>query len=164
MIALKRELNLLLLAVGFLTRLPITFQLDYNAQTLNASSRYFTLVGALLGLCMAAVYLGASALFPASVAVLMVLIANLLLTGCFHQDGLADMADGFGGAFQRERKLEVMKDSRLGTYGSSALIATLVGKRCHVALPRALSSTHPTPQTQTRVKPSRYHSRCPLPI
>lgn len=125
MIALKRELNLLLLAVGFLTRLPITFQLDYNAQTLNASSRYFTLVGALLGLCMAAVYLGASALFPASVAVLMVLIANLLLTGCFHQDGLADMADGFGGAFQRERKLEVMKDSRLGTYGSSALIATL---------------------------------------
>lgn len=123
--AFKRELNLLLLALGFLTRLPITLQLDYNAQTLNASSRYFTLVGALLGLCMAAVYLATSAIFPATIAVLFVLIANLLMTGCFHQDGLADMADGFGGAFDRNRKLEIMKDSRLGTYGSSALIATL---------------------------------------
>lgn len=125
MIALKREVNLLLLALGFLTRLPITLQLNYNPQTLNASSRYFTLVGALLGLCMAAVYFATSAVFPTTVAVLFVLIANLLMTGCFHQDGLADMADGFGGAFERQRKLEIMKDSRLGTYGSSALIATL---------------------------------------
>lgn len=123
--ALKRELNLLFLALGFLTRLPMTMQLNYNPQTLNASSRYFTLVGALLGLCMAAVYLAATTVFPATVAVLLVLIANLLMTGCFHQDGLADMADGFGGAFDRVRKLEIMKDSRLGTYGSSALIATL---------------------------------------
>ncbi len=122
---LTRELNLFLLALGFLTRFPITMELNYNSQTLNASSRYFTVVGAIIGLCMALVYSAASQLFPATVAVLLMIIANLLLTGCFHQDGLADMADGFGGAFERARKLEIMKDSRLGTYGSSALIATL---------------------------------------
>ncbi|MGB0865029.1 MAG: adenosylcobinamide-GDP ribazoletransferase [Granulosicoccaceae bacterium] len=125
MTALKRELNLLMLALGFLTRLPIPLELNYSEQTLNASSRYFTLVGAFVGLCMAAVYVAASTIWPESVAVLLVLLTNLLLTGCFHQDGLADMADGFGGAFERQRKLEIMKDSRLGTYGSCALIATL---------------------------------------
>lgn len=123
--ALKAELNLFWLALGFLTRLPVPRQLDYSPRTLNASSRYFTLVGALLGLAMGAVYTLAAALYPPSVAVLLALLANLLLCGCFHQDGLADMADGFGGAFERQRKLEIMKDSRLGTYGASALFATL---------------------------------------
>lgn len=123
--SLKRELNLLLLALGFLSRIPVPMQLDYNAQTLNASSRYFTVIGVLIGACMAAIYAAASQVFPASVAVLMMLIGNLLLTGCFHQDGLADMADGFGGAFEPRRKLEIMKDSRLGTYGSCALVMAL---------------------------------------
>jgi len=123
--AIRRELNLLLLALGFLTRIPVNMQLDYNAKTLNASSRYFTVIGLLLGLCMSLAYVASSQIFPVSVAVLFVLISNLLLTGCFHQDGLADMADGFGGAFERQRKLDIMKDSRLGTYGSCALIVIL---------------------------------------
>lgn len=123
--ARPRQLNLFLLALGFLTRIPPPTQLDYSPQALSASARYFTLVGAVVGLCMAATYLLLSPMLPPSVTILLVLIANLLLTGCFHQDGLADMADGFGGAFQVQRKLEIMKDSRLGTYGNCALLATL---------------------------------------
>ncbi len=122
---LSGQLNLLLLALGFLTRIPVPCKLDYSAQTLSASSRYFALVGAFIGLCMAAVYMLCSVGLPPSVALVLVLISNLALTGCFHQDGLADMADGFGGAFEVQRKLEIMKDSRLGTYGSCALLATL---------------------------------------
>lgn len=125
MSAIRAELNLLLLALGFLTRLPISISLHYSESALNASSRYFGLIGAIIGLFMLAAYTSTSLLFPSSVAVLFLLIANLLLTGCFHQDGLADMADGFGGSFERSRKLEIMKDSRLGTYGSIALIAIL---------------------------------------
>ena len=55
-------------------------------------------------------------------------IVSLLVTGVFHEDGLADMADGFGGGFDKSRKLEIMKDSRLGTYGSAALMMVLLGK------------------------------------
>jgi len=123
--AIKRECNLFLLALGFLSRLPIPWALDYNANTLNASSRYFGVVGACIGLCMVSVFSLAHLVFSHELSVLLMLVANLLLTGCFHQDGLADMADGFGGAFEPARKLTIMKDSRLGTYGSSALIATL---------------------------------------
>lgn len=123
--SIPRQLNLLLLATGFLTRLPLPFSLDFNPEAQHASTRYFTLVGAIIGLIMALVYWASSLVLPATIAVLLVLIANLLLTGCFHQDGLADMADGFGGAFEARRKLDIMKDSRLGTYGSCALIASL---------------------------------------
>ena len=53
---------------------------------------------------------------------------SLLLTGAFHEDGLADTADGFGGAFLREKKISIMKDSRIGTYGATALVMALLGK------------------------------------
>lgn len=56
------------------------------------------------------------------------MVLSLLLLGAFHEDGLADMADGVGGGMTAERRLEIMKDSRIGTYGSSALIMVLLGK------------------------------------
>jgi adenosylcobinamide-GDP ribazoletransferase len=62
------------------------------------------------------------------VAAATALAAQLLLTGALHEDGLADMADGFGGGFTRARKLEIMRDSRLGTYGGAALMLSLLAR------------------------------------
>jgi adenosylcobinamide-GDP ribazoletransferase len=67
----------------------------------------------------------ASAVFPPAVAVGLSIGASVLLTGGFHEDGLADTADALGGAVSRERALEIMKDSRIGTYGALALVIVL---------------------------------------
>jgi adenosylcobinamide-GDP ribazoletransferase len=78
---------------------------------------YFPLIGWLVGAVAAAVYWGAVHLWPPVVAVLLSTGASVLLTGAFHEDGLADVCDGFGGGWTRARILEIMKDSRVGTYG-----------------------------------------------
>ncbi|ABL98970.1 adenosylcobinamide-GDP ribazoletransferase [Shewanella amazonensis] len=124
----KRELELFLLALTFFTRIPVPVKLDYSGEGLNRASRYFGLVGTLVGLIAALVFYLTQFIFPASVAVVLAMIATVLLTGGFHEDGLADTADGFGGAFERERKLEIMKDSRVGSYGSLALMLALLLK------------------------------------
>ena len=119
---LQHEIALFKLALSFLTRIPIHID-DYSDDKLNKASGYFPLVGVfigcLLGLCVYLLQL----VLPISVSVVLVIIIGLLLTGGFHEDGLADVADGFGGAFDTHRKLEIMKDSRLGTYGTLALIS-----------------------------------------
>ncbi|MBT1444390.1 adenosylcobinamide-GDP ribazoletransferase [Shewanella sp. JM162201] len=124
----KRELELFLLALTFFTRIPVPVRLDNSPERLNRASRYFGLVGTLVGLLSALVFFLAQFVFPASVAVVLAMIGSVVLTGGFHEDGLADTADGFGGAFERERKLEIMKDSRVGSYGSLALVLALLLK------------------------------------
>ena len=118
---LHRELTLTATAVLFLTRLPVGRWASGDPAALAAASRYFPLVGALLALLQTLVWLLAISLLPALVAVLLVVIAGVVLTGALHEDGLADVADS-AGAFERARKLEIMRDSRLGTYGVVALI------------------------------------------
>lgn len=125
---MKRQLHLFLLALGFFSRLPIPAWVDYSSDNLNRASRYFALVGALLGALVALVFWGTQQLFPETVSLWLAMAFSLLLTGAFHEDGLADTADGFGGAFEREKKLAIMKDSRIGTYGASALMMALLGK------------------------------------
>jgi adenosylcobinamide-GDP ribazoletransferase len=99
---------------------------------------YFPLVGALVGAWGGAVYWLASAVWPASVAVVLSIIATVVLTGAFHEDGLADAADGFGGGWDRERILAIMRDSRIGAYGAIALVLVLLAKVAALsALPRA---------------------------
>ena len=88
---------------------------------LSASVRYFPLVGSAVGLAMGATVWFASYVVPVSVAVVLALIIGVLCTGAFHEDGVADVADS-AGAFSIDRKLEIMRDSRVGTYGSLALI------------------------------------------
>lgn len=111
--------------------------IEYSPELLNRSSRYYTLVGWLLGALVAGLFLAASQLFSPSVSLWLAMACSLLLTGVFHEDGLADTADGFGGAFLREKKLLIMKDSRIGNYGAAALIMALLGK--YVLL---IESTH----------------------
>lgn len=124
----KQELNLAGIALTFFSRIPCPVKLDYSADKLSKASRYFALVGWLLGALVSLVLYLSSLIFSLDISVWLAMAFSLLLTGCFHEDGLADMADGFGGGFTTEQKLNIMKDSRVGTYGASILIFALLGK------------------------------------
>lgn len=114
------HLKLFLLALSFYTRLPTPKNQDYNQ--LPQASIYLPLVGwvvgGLTGLCF---YL-ANILWPQPTALILSLICGILLTGAFHEDGFADVCDGFGGGYGKQRILEIMKDSQIGVYGAVGLI------------------------------------------
>lgn len=120
--------QLLLLAISFLTRLPVQLRFNVSGAHLNQASRYFALVGLLLGGLLALSYGIFQLLLPASISVLLMMAVGLLLTGAFHEDGWANVWDGFGGGWQVSQKLAIMKDSRLGTYGAAALFIMLLVK------------------------------------
>jgi adenosylcobinamide-GDP ribazoletransferase len=124
---IKEQLIAFGTALMFLTRLPVGKFCSGDAVVLSVSTRYFPLVGALVGLLLSAFLIAAYQLLPASVAVVLMLIVSVRLTGAFHEDGLADVADS-AGAFDIDRKLEIMRDSRVGTYGAMALILLVLGK------------------------------------
>lgn len=125
---MKAELNIFLSAVMFLTRLPVSHFVKYDPEHLSKSTLYFPIVGAFVGSIGAASLLLASLKCSPTLAVLASMTATILLTGAFHEDGLADSADGFGGGYTKERILEIMKDSRIGTYGAIALWLFLTAK------------------------------------
>lgn len=119
------ELRLFLIALQFLTRLPVPARVGFDPQWLNESARHFPLVGACVGVLAAGVLWAAGGVFPVGVAVGLSMAATVLLTGAFHEDGLADTCDALGGAVSRERALEIMKDSRIGSYGAVGLLLVL---------------------------------------
>ena len=117
---MKKQLELLLLALGFYTRVSCPNPLDY--QKLPQSSIYLPVIGWLVGsVCALSFYL-AALLWPPLTAAICALIVGVLLTGAFHEDGFADVCDGFGGGWGKERILEIMKDSVIGAYGAIGLI------------------------------------------
>jgi adenosylcobinamide-GDP ribazoletransferase len=122
------ELRLALLALQFLTRVPVPAWVGYRDEWLHQCARHFPLVGLFIGAVAALALLGASALWPWPLAVLLSMAATLVLTGAFHEDGLADTFDALGGAVSRDKALAIMKDSRLGTYGTVALVMVLALK------------------------------------
>jgi len=124
----KAQLNLFYLALSFFTRLPVPKTMHYSESLLNKANRYFSLVGLITGLLLALSYLCFSSFLPANISILLMMGISLLLTGAFHEDGLADMADGIGGAFNIEKRLTIMKDSRIGTYGAVTLVIALLLK------------------------------------
>ncbi len=128
MTVIKYQLNLFFLALGFFSRIPMPAWVSYSSENLNRSSRYFTLVGWLLGGLVAIVFCVMDLFFSINVSLWFAMTFSLLLTGAFHEDGLADTADGFGGGYSIEKKLDIMKDSRVGTYGAVILIMALMGK------------------------------------
>ena len=125
---LRRELALFFSALGFFTRLPVPAWVGYDAARLTQSARYFPAVGLLIGGIGAAVFWLAAVLWPQPVAVLLAMATTIYLTGAFHEDGLADTADGLGGGWDKQRILEIMKDSRVGSYGVIATVLALLGK------------------------------------
>ena len=124
----KHQLNLFYLALSFFSRLPVPKTMQYSAELLHQSNRYFSLVGIVLALILISFYSVANLIFPVSISIVLVIIISLLLTGAFHEDGLADMADGIGGGLTIEKRLTIMKDSRLGTYGTVTLVSALALK------------------------------------
>lgn len=116
------------LAMGFFSRLPMPKNTPYSEERMNRSGRYFSTVGLLLGVLCGGVFLLLDAVLPSAIAIFLMMSFSLMLTGAFHEDGLTDMADGIGGGMTVERRLTIMKDSRIGTYGASALIMALLGK------------------------------------
>ena len=132
-----------LLAVQFFTRIPVTGRLaawvGYSPAMLRASAAHFPGVGWLAALLSAGVYaalhaaLAPQPLAPA-VAAVFCTVATVWMTGGFHEDGLADVVDGLGGAADRERALNIMKDSRLGAFGAMALVLALLAKTSLLAL------------------------------
>lgn len=123
-----RELRRFLIAVGYFTRVPIPAWVGWAQTELNRATRYFPLVGMLVGMIGAsALYVAAKGL-PLALAVALSMLATIVVTGAFHEDGLADSADGFGGGWEKAQVLAIMKDSRLGTFGAIALVAALALK------------------------------------
>lgn len=145
---LRREGIALLGAIRFFTRIPVSNRVPHSAEGLNHSARYFPLVGVLVGAGSALVFGLAAMLWPVPVAVLLAMAASIYLTGAFHEDGLSDMADGIGGGWDKARILEIMKDSRVGSYGVVALVLALLGKFLllsslpQMVIPLALISGH----------------------
>ncbi|WP_421695918.1 adenosylcobinamide-GDP ribazoletransferase [Aestuariivirga sp.] len=116
-----------LTALRFLTRLPVPFVRTVDPPPLRDSMWMFPVVGMLIGaFSTAALVLAHLARLPDLFAGLFALAIAAMLTGAFHEDGLADVADGFGGGATREERLEIMKDSRIGAYGTLTLIITIL--------------------------------------
>ena len=123
-------------ATRFLTRVPLPGR-AVESHELAPATAWFPLIGALVGAITAAIVVFTS-------SVVLGLIAAALLTGCFHEDGLADACDGLGGGFTRERALAIMRDSRIGSYGAIALILLYLARFTLFAqLGRALLVTLP---------------------
>ncbi len=114
-------------AFTFLTRLPLSRFASGDPEVMARATLLFPVVGLVIGSIVGLVFIGAEALMPLPLAVLATLVVGILLTGGFHEDGLADVADSTG-AFGREAKLEIMRDSRIGTYGALALILLIVAR------------------------------------
>lgn len=123
-----RELRLFFTALMFFTRIPCGRWAGSSQDDLNRASRYFPWVGVLVGAFGAGVYWLSHQFFPQEVAVLLSMVATLLLTGAFHEDGLADAADGLGGGWEKEQVLTIMQDSRLGSYGALAILMAMLVK------------------------------------
>lgn len=123
------QLRLFFIALQFFTRLPIPAWVGFQPAWLHHASRFFPAVGIVVAAVASAVYWIASMLWPQIVAVLLSTIAGVLLTGAFHEDGFADVCDGFGGGTTPERVLDIMKDSRVGAYGAIG-ITLMLGLKC----------------------------------
>lgn len=119
-----RYLAALITAVQFLTRLPISSRLC-TAESLRLAPAFFPFVGTLIGCHTVAALFVAYLAWPLWIAVLLALSIEVMLTGALHEDGLADFCDAFGGGWQREDVLRILKDSRIGTYGTIGLVLAL---------------------------------------
>lgn len=117
LVRLKQEWLLFKMALMFFTRIPVGKLEAYDQDLLNQSARYFPLVGVVVGFLCALVYALVQAIWPPTVSVILSVGFGIWLTGAFHEDGLADCCDGLGGGWDKARILEIMKDSRIGTYG-----------------------------------------------
>ena len=125
---MNKHLRGFILAISFMTILPVTRNHHFEDDDLAISTIYFPVVGFLLGLLVWGIFWLLNSHLPLSVTIFIILLFLTFITGAFHEDALGDVFDGFGGGYTKERILEIMKDSRIGAYGSVALIFLILGK------------------------------------
>ncbi|MCK5821385.1 MAG: adenosylcobinamide-GDP ribazoletransferase [Bacteroidales bacterium] len=125
---MHRELKILFTAIMFYTRIPVPKGVGFSDDNLNKATRYFPLIGILVGGFGALAFMLSQTVLSNPIAILISMILTILLTGAFHEDGFADFCDGFGGGYTKEKILAIMKDSRIGVYGAIALILILLSK------------------------------------
>lgn len=125
---MKKQIQFFFTALMFFTRLPVPKNINHNQNLLQQSARYFTWVGLLVGCITATAYYVFSLLLSAHLAIAFSMLTGILTTGAFHEDGFADCCDAFGGGWTKEKILQIMKDSRLGTFGVTGLTGVLALK------------------------------------
>ena len=128
-----------LAAVQFLTRIPVR---TARAADLAAAVLWFPIVGALVGAAVGGTAAGLGELVPAAVAATVAVLLGVLITGAFHEDGLADTADAFAGGWTVERRLEILRDPRHGSYGVAALCGSIVLRVVAVGVARPGGGVH----------------------
>jgi adenosylcobinamide-GDP ribazoletransferase len=116
------EVRLFLTALMFYTRIPCPAWVGHSDDQMNRSTRYFPAIGWIVGGIVALVFVAAQFVLPGAVAVVLALAAGVLATGAFHEDGFADVCDGFGGGTNPQRTLDIMKDSRVGAFAAIGLV------------------------------------------
>lgn len=120
-------------AFQFLTRVPLP-AFAWTPDGLSRSAKFFPIVGLVIGLAAAALHLLLSPHCPVSIVALLIVLFTVLVTGGLHEDGLADVADAFGGGRDRDQILSILKDSRIGSYGATALIFSIASRVLLLAL------------------------------
>lgn len=149
---MRFQLELFFTALGYFTRLPVPAWVPWSPERLSAAARYFPLVGWVVGGLAAAGYAVFGLLLPAAPAVVLAMALAVLLTGAFHEDGWADACDGLGGGWDKAQVLAIMKDSRIGSYGTIGLVLMLLAKAAALvelaaagsaAVAAALCAAHP---------------------
>ena len=106
----------------FYTRIPCPKNINHNPDYLNKATRYFPFIGWIVGSISFLAFYIFSLFLSIEIAVILAIIASILTTGAFHEDGFADVCDGFGGGWTKEKILLIMKDSAIGAYGAIGLV------------------------------------------
>jgi adenosylcobinamide-GDP ribazoletransferase len=125
---MKKEWKVFLTAIQFLTRIKVPASIDHRPEYLQQAPRYFPLVGSIVGAMSALFFLLFARYISTDAGILASMITGLLLTGAFHEDGFADVCDGFGGGWTKEKILLIMKDSRIGAFGAIGLVMLFASK------------------------------------
>lgn len=125
---IRREIQIFFTALMFYTRIPCPKWVNHDPDYLNKATRYFPLIGWIVGVVCWFAFIASRYLFSVELSIVISMLSGVLLTGAFHEDGFADVCDGFGGGWTKAKILSIMKDSRVGAYGVVGLILMLLFK------------------------------------
>jgi len=113
---MKHHMEHFLAALRYFTRLPLPASVGHSPAHLGRAARWLPAVGILIGIIGVVATELSALVLPIGTAILIGMAATLLATGAFHEDGFADSCDGFGGGWHKQQVLDIMKDSRVGSY------------------------------------------------
>lgn len=122
------QLTLFFYALSYFTRIPITQRIVFDPHQFHKANAYLPIIGLLVASVMIIVFYLCQLLFSIQISLILMLASSILLTGALHEDGFADCCDGFGGGYDTEQRLKIMKDSQIGSYAGIGLVILLLLK------------------------------------